>query len=128
MLALSSNIPSMNLRFVYLLLGIIALLPLAMPIDEKWFIPCPFHQLTGMNCPFCGGQRMIRALLQADFIAAFSYNPFLICSLPLFSIWIARYMFPLQIQRIHYLSQICTDRTFFLYLLTALFWGLVRNL
>lgn len=118
----------MNLRFVYLSFGIMILLLLAMPIDEKWLLPCPLHQFTGMDCPFCGGQRMIRALLHADFAAAFSYNPFLMCSLPLFAIWIAHYLFPLQIHRVHCLSKICTGRTFFLYLLAALLWGLIRNI
>ena len=117
----------MNVRLIYVLSGIITLFLLSLLFDEKWMIPCPLHQFTGWDCPFCGGQRMICALFRADFTNAFLYNPFLMCSLPLFSIWLAHYLFPLKIQRIRYLSTICTDRAFFLYLLTALVWGLIRN-
>jgi hypothetical protein len=38
-------------------------------------LPCPFRALTGWACPLCGGTRMGEALLHADVLAAFGYNP-----------------------------------------------------
>ncbi|UQS23513.1 DUF2752 domain-containing protein [Amycolatopsis thermalba] len=47
-------------------------------------IPCWFHALTGLDCPFCGGSRALGALLHGDVLAALSYNAFaLVVLLPL---------------------------------------------
>ena len=45
-------------------------------------IPCPFFALTGLQCPSCGGTRMVEALLRLDFSAALAFNPFLMAALP----------------------------------------------
>lgn len=37
-------------------------------------IPCPFHFMTGLDCPFCGGSRAAGALLQLDFARALDLN------------------------------------------------------
>jgi Protein of unknown function (DUF2752) len=39
-------------------------------------IPCWFHALTGLDCPFCGGSRAVGALLHGDPLAALGYNAF----------------------------------------------------
>jgi len=39
-------------------------------------IPCWFHALTGLDCPFCGGSRALGALLHGDVGAALSFNAF----------------------------------------------------
>lgn len=118
----------MKIRIVYLLLGILLLCLLALPVGEQWMLPCLFHKFTGWDCPLCGGQRMVRALLHADLPAAFAYNPFLLCSLPLFAIWLLRYIKPSLIKNNPFLSKLCSDRIFFLYLFVALLWGIIRNL
>ncbi len=50
-------------------------------------LPCPFHVFTGLNCPFCGGQRMIVALLHGQFAEAFWLNPGLAVGAPLVGAW-----------------------------------------
>ena len=45
--------------------------------------PCPFRELTGWECPFCGGTRLGTALLRGDVGAAFAYNPVIFVSLVL---------------------------------------------
>ncbi|MDN5763076.1 MAG: DUF2752 domain-containing protein [Microlunatus sp.] len=45
--------------------------------------PCPFRELTGWECPFCGGTRLGSALLRGDVTAAIAYNPVVFASLVL---------------------------------------------
>lgn len=39
---------------------------------------CPFHLLTGLLCPACGGSRMTYDLLHGDVVAAFHDNALLL--------------------------------------------------
>ena len=56
-----------------------------------WFDPartpiypvCLFHQLTGLDCPGCGGLRAMHQLLHGHVVAALHDNAMLVCSLPL---------------------------------------------
>lgn len=43
---------------------------------------CTIHYLTGLNCPGCGGQRTIYALMHGRFIDALRYNSLLVFGLP----------------------------------------------
>lgn len=45
-------------------------------------LPCLFHLTTGLDCPFCGGSRMIGALLRGDVLAALDLNAFALLVLP----------------------------------------------
>lgn len=45
-------------------------------------IPCPFHALTGLDCPGCGVSRMCMALLRLDVRAAWEANCALFIILP----------------------------------------------
>lgn len=38
--------------------------------------PCPFHTITGIECPGCGMTRACIALARGDIGNAFQYNPF----------------------------------------------------
>jgi hypothetical protein len=42
---------------------------------QNHLIPCPFKYLTGIDCPGCGFQRSILALLQGDLHKSFSVYP-----------------------------------------------------
>ncbi|WP_189159515.1 DUF2752 domain-containing protein [Lentzea pudingi] len=49
---------------------------------------CPFHWLTGLNCPACGVTRMTHALLHGDVVSAFHFNAaLLVLGLPL-AVWL----------------------------------------
>ncbi|MCR4994724.1 MAG: DUF2752 domain-containing protein [Bacteroidales bacterium] len=50
-------------------------------------LPCPFHLITGLDCPFCGGQRMLVALFHGQWSEAFWMNPGLAIGLPLVGLW-----------------------------------------
>lgn len=42
------------------------------------FLKCPFHQLTGLQCPLCGAQRAVHHLLHLRLGRAFASNPWLV--------------------------------------------------
>ncbi len=46
------------------------------------FPPCPWYSLTGYQCPGCGSQRALHALLHLRIVEAFYYNPLLVVALP----------------------------------------------
>ena len=37
------------------------------PSHDVWLPRCPFHALTGWDCPACGGQRALHSLLHGRF-------------------------------------------------------------
>ena len=43
-------------------------------------LPCQYKQLLGIDCPICGLQRSIIAILKGDFYESFILFPGLICS------------------------------------------------
>lgn len=41
----------------------------------RYLITCPFKKFTGIDCPGCGFQRSVIALLQGDIMQSFAYYP-----------------------------------------------------
>ena len=78
-------------------------------------LSCPFHMLTGFDCPFCGGQRMVLALLQGHWTEAFWLNPGLAVGAPLVGAW---WLWKREI----------TSRAAFVILCIAVAWGVLRNI
>lgn len=52
------------------------------PGDSAFFPRCPFLTVTGFQCPGCGSQRAIHALLHGDISGAWNKNALLVASLP----------------------------------------------
>ncbi|MBR4242566.1 MAG: DUF2752 domain-containing protein [Bacteroidaceae bacterium] len=76
---------------------------------------CPFHWLTGLNCPFCGAQRMVIALLHGNIAEAFWLNPALMIGAPILGVW---WLWKREI----------TSQTALVILIISLIWGIIRNL
>lgn len=53
------------------------------PNDSVFFPRCVVKQLTGYDCPGCGSQRAIHALLHGDIVTAWRYNALMLLLLPL---------------------------------------------
>jgi hypothetical protein len=53
------------------------------PEMYNFFPECPFHKHLHLDCPGCGSQRAIHALLHLDIQQAAGYNLLLVLSLPL---------------------------------------------
>jgi len=56
------------------------------PAAHSWFPRCPFKALTGLDCPGCGSQRAVHAILHGDFREAFRYNALLLPFIPYLTI------------------------------------------
>ena len=75
---------------------------------------CPFHAITGLDCPGCGMTRAMISLGQLKFGAAVGYNPF---SVPLFilmtlCVWPGKFPSFLQHQTL----------SIFMFILVVLIW------
>lgn len=87
---------------------------------------CMFRQLTGFDCPGCGSQRAIHALLHGRIAEAWHYNALLLIEIPLIAaLLIAR---PLR-HRYPFLHRLLNSRALILTLLaTIVLWTIIRNL
>jgi hypothetical protein len=56
------------------------------PSKYSFFPKCPFHWLTGLDCPGCGSQRAVFSLLHGHFYQAMKYNLLLVIALPFLAI------------------------------------------
>ena len=65
------------------LVGFVSIYYTFNPSQHSFFIPCPFHYMTGYHCPGCGSQRAIHQILHGDLMAAFWINPLLLLSIPI---------------------------------------------
>jgi hypothetical protein len=67
----------------------VALLFLFNPARHGFNPTCQFHELTGWDCPGCGGLRAAHFLLHGEIGEAFRLNPLLVLALPVVFAWIA---------------------------------------
>lgn len=101
--------------------GALAYVGLADPHRSNFFFPaCQFKALTGLDCPGCGGLRMMHDLLHGDLAAAVVDNVFLLVGLPALLIWaLVRWRLNRPVWNIPLVVVIVT---------TAVIWGVARNL
>lgn len=52
------------------------------PEESSFFPQCPFHYITGYDCPGCGSQRALHHILHLRFESAFVANPFMVLAIP----------------------------------------------
>jgi hypothetical protein len=72
-----------------LLAGALGYIGLVDPHNTHSAYPlCPFKMLTGWNCPFCGGLRMVHDVLHGDLVASLNDNVFALVGIPLLAGWI----------------------------------------
>lgn len=61
---------------------------------QKHMMPCAFKMLFGIDCPICGFQRSLLALLQGNFIDSFKTYPPLVFVLILIFMSLVYLVFP----------------------------------
>jgi hypothetical protein len=52
------------------------------PLESSFFPKCPFHSITGLDCPGCGSQRALHHLTHLEIKKAMFSNPLLIMAIP----------------------------------------------
>jgi len=63
---------------------------------ENHFLPCTYKQIFGIECPFCGSQRALIALLKGNITESIILYPALIPTLILIAAVILQIMFKLK--------------------------------
>ena len=60
------------------------------PLEVKWMPKCIWKVSTGLDCPGCGSQRMVHALVHGDFLGAWNANAYALCLIPfiIFLLWL----------------------------------------
>ncbi len=90
-------------------------------------IPCPFHLITGLNCPGCGVTRMLVYIMHLDLGNAFRSNAVLFCMLPflllLLGYWLYRYIRFGALRNNRAVEIVC-----WVFVGILLIWGIVRNI
>jgi len=86
-MSLDETQKSSGKRFKILIFSIIALILVVIyglidPSTSHFFPKCPVKSLTHYDCPGCGSQRAIHALLNFEFREAFRQNALLVLALP----------------------------------------------
>ena len=90
------------------------------------FPRCTVKTLTGLDCPGCGAQRAIHAMLHGHILEALRLNALFVIELPLLLLLALTSLFT---DRFHRLRRILVSRTFILILLaTIIVFTIVRNL
>lgn len=96
------------------------------PATTLWMPKCPVRWLTGLDCPGCGSQRMIHALLHGDFAGAFRANALLLLMLPYLILLVTVTLFPRLRPR---LTRALTSRLSLRIATILIFaWAILRNI
>lgn len=70
--------------------------------SDNFFPRCVFLSLTGLECPGCGSQRAIHALLHGDIVAVWHFNAALFLFIPmLILLFVAEIIGPRQAPRFY---------------------------
>jgi hypothetical protein len=97
------------------------------PTEAVWMPKCVLKQWSGWDCPACGFQRSLHALLYGRFAEAFAYNYFFVISVPfLLLVVIGKYFVRGQFQ--HRWQRVVEHRYVVMsYVVLFFTWWVVRN-
>ena len=95
---------------------------------DIFFLPCPFKYLTGVDCPGCGFQRSLLALLQGDLSRSLHLYPATIPLLVTFgTAWPAKKLIPENWELLIKMLYIITGSVILISYLIKLFTGHVHG-
>ena len=96
------------------------------PSDSVFFPKCVFRVVTGWECPGCGSQRAIHALLHGDLGKAWSHNAGLLVAIPILLTLVVAEWNRLRWPRFH--QRVTSTPLITLLLLAIMLWWIGRNL
>ena len=97
------------------------------PMTAGFSYKCPVKYLTGYDCPGCGGQRAVHALLHLRIKEAIAYNPFLvIVTIYLLAVIIIQFLKGPRIEKIRHF--ILGQTMAWIYLSLMFIWTILRNI
>ena len=106
--------------------GVLGLYALFDPATSIMAPKCLMKMLTGYDCPSCGGQRALHALLNGEISKAFWLNPFLFVGVPyLFAVAYSAFSKSAIAQRIAPIVR--HPRSVGSYLILYFAWWIIRN-
>lgn len=121
----------------YIIIAIIILLAMVVPI-YYWFDPsqsdfmprCVFKTYLHIECPGCGFQRALHALLHGDIQASLAFNPFLIISIPILILAFTNELIITHSQASAKIVRLTKINKWILHLYIALYlaWFVIRNI
>lgn len=92
------------------------------------FIPCLFHEITGLYCPGCGVTRMVISLFRLDFYQAFRYNAFLFIFFPFILVFLIDFILKWICHSQSYLYRKIPNHVWNILLIITLLFGVLRNI
>lgn len=96
------------------------------PAKSAWMPKCMFHLATGYDCPGCGSQRAVHALLSGDVAGAFHANAFLFLLVPFLLLLAYAEFNPKRHPRLY--KFVTSSPTIYSLLALIVAWTLLRNL
>ena len=116
-----------NLLVLVAIILLLVLLFVGNPYSEAWFLKCPLHTMTGWQCPLCGMQRQLHALMHGQIVEAWKLNPFLLFSYPYLVLLLMGQVSPRF--RISRVGEWCYhNKVILTFVVMLIGWGVVRNL
>lgn len=73
-------------------LGLLLVLHQFDPARSGFYPRCTFHQVTGLNCPGCGGLRATHHLLHGHAAAALRHNALVVLAVPVLAAWAGHWL------------------------------------
>lgn len=67
---------------------------------EGYFPRCIIKTITGYDCPGCGSQRAIHALLNGDIIAAWHHNALMMLTIPFVALLVTTRLYATRLPRL----------------------------
>jgi len=105
---------------------VLFVLMLGNPYSNAWFLKCPLFYFTGYQCPLCGIQRQLHALLHLQWAEAWRLNAGLLILYPYLIL-----LFLGQLNDKIYLSKLgrwaYSNSVQLIFVLYLIAWGLYRN-
>lgn len=96
------------------------------PAQHQFYPFCFFHQLTGLQCPGCGGLRAVHQLLHGHLLVALHLNGLFVVSVPLLA-WLGIRLALRRIKRLPAPRTIAPAWIWF-FLAVAVLFSVLRNL